>query len=265
MADSTDIADLFSVAGKTMLVTGGTRGIGYMIAEGFVKAGARVYVSSRKADACAEAEKSLQQYGDATGIPCDLADPAKARALAAEITQREGKLHVLVNNAGATWGASFDEFPDSGWDKVLGLNVKALFVLTQALRPALEHASTTGDPARVINIGSIDGLNVPKFENFSYSAAKAAVHHLTRHLAAELSPTILVNAIAPGPFPTKMLAAELEERGDEMRAGNPTGRIGKPSDAAATAIFLSSRGSSFINGAVIPLDGGLSTTAKAGG
>ena len=159
--------ELFSVAGKTVLVTGGTRGIGYMIAEGFAKAGARVYITSRKADACERAQQELSEHGDVTAIACDLSDPEQARRLAAELSEKVGALHVLVNNAGATWGAPLDEFPDSAWDKVLALNVKAPFVLTQALRPAMEKASAGGDPARVINIGSIDGLNVPKFEYYS--------------------------------------------------------------------------------------------------
>lgn len=254
------MSDLFSVDGKTILITGGTRGIGYMMAEGYLRAGARVYISSRKEEACREAAKSLSEFGDVVAIPSDVSTEDQCRALIDEIANRESQLHVLVNNAGATWGAPLDEFPELGWDKVLSVNVKAPFALTRFARPLLEKASVEGDPARVINIGSVDGLFVPTFENYSYSASKAAIHHLTRHMAAELSPSILVNAIAPGPFPTKMMEKALEESGDAIRESSPVGRIGTPGDAEATAIFLSSRASSYITGAVIPLDGGLSTT-----
>ncbi|GGO00665.1 SDR family oxidoreductase [Nocardia rhizosphaerihabitans] len=252
--------ELFSVSGKTVLVTGGTRGIGYMIAEGYLRAGARVYITSRKEAACAEAATALSEFGEVQAIPCDVTSEDQCQALIDAIAAREPKLHVLVNNAGATWGAPLDEFPDAAWDRVLGANVKAPFTMTRVARPLLEKASTEQDPARVINIGSIDGLAVPGVPNFSYSASKAAIHHLTRHLAAELAPTILVNAIAPGPFPSKMTAALLAEAGDQLKAASPVGRIGEPADIAATAVFLSSRASNFIAGAVIPLDGGLTTT-----
>lgn len=254
--------DLFSVAGKNVLVTGGTRGIGYMIAEGFLKAGARVLITSRKADACEAAEKALSTFGPVTAIASDLSDVDQSQALATAIGEHVDELHVLVNNAGATWGAAFDEFPVSGWDKIFNLNVRSVFVLTQQLRPLLEKAGTPADPARVINIGSIDGIAVPTSDNYSYGASKAAVHHLTKHMARELTPSILVNAIAPGPFPTKMMATVLAEHGDELRAQSPVGRLGEPEDAAGLAIFLSSRASTYITGATIPLDGGLSTTVQ---
>lgn len=252
--------ELFSIAGKTALVTGGTRGIGYWIAEGLVRAGARVYLSSRKQDAVDEAVAALSAHGEVIGIAADLSTEENCAALVEEIEKKEDRLHILVNNAGTTWAAPLDEFPDSGWDKVLSLNLKSPFTMTRLLRPLLDAAAVDGDPARVINIGSIDGLSVPGFGNFSYSAAKAGLHHLTRHLAAVLSPTILVNAIAPGPFPTKMMEVPLTERGDEIRAASPVGRIGEPADAAGTAVYLSSRASSFVTGAVLPLDGGFSTT-----
>ncbi|MCZ4586359.1 MULTISPECIES: SDR family oxidoreductase [Rhodococcus] len=252
--------ELFAVSGKTVLVTGGTRGIGYMIAEGYLRAGARVYISSRKEAACAEAAKRLSEHGEVHAIPCDVTSEEQCAALIDALGAREPSLHVLVNNAGATWGAPFDEFPDSAWDRVLAANVKAPFTLTKMARPLLEKASNQDDPARVINIGSIDGLAVPGVSNFSYSASKAAIHHLTRHMAAELAPSILVNAIAPGPFPSKMTAAMLTDVGDKLKDASPAGRIGEPPDIAATAIFLSSRASNYVVGAVIPLDGGLSTT-----
>ncbi|MFC0543406.1 SDR family oxidoreductase [Kutzneria chonburiensis] len=253
--------ELFSISGKVALVTGGTRGIGRMIAECYLRAGARVIISSRKVEACERARRELERYGDVTAVPADVSDRAQCERL---IGQVGDELHVLVNNAGATWGAAFDEFPDSAWDKVMGLNVRAPFVLTQLARPLLEASTTEEDPARVINIGSIDGLVVPGFKNFSYSASKAALHHLTRHMAAELAPKILVNAIAPGPFPSKMMDAALAERGDEIRAKSPVGRIGRTEDVGAAAIYLAAPATTFMTGAVIPLDGGLSTTIGLG-
>ncbi|MCF2571117.1 SDR family oxidoreductase [Brevibacterium sp. UCMA 11754] len=259
----TTSTDLFSVEGKTVLITGGTRGIGYMLAEGFLRRGARVYISSRKVEACESAAAQLAPLGEVTAVACDVGRPQDCEALIEEITARESALHVLINNAGATWGAPLDDFPGSAWDKVLTVNVKAPFMLAQLARPLLEKAAAEGDPARILNIGSIDGLVVPSFENYSYSSAKAGAHHLTRHLASALSPSILVNAIAPGAFPTKMLAKALEEKGDELREATAVGRIGDPDDIVGAAIYLSSRASSFVTGAVLPVDGGLSTTVGA--
>lgn len=253
--------ELFSVAGKTALITGGTSGIGYMIAEGYLRAGVRVYISSRKPEACRQAEQDLSQFGEVLAIPADASREDQCRSLIEAIAAREERLHILVNNAGATWGASFDEFPPAAFDKVLTLNVKAPFVLTQLARPLLEAASAPDDPARVINIGSIDGLAVPRVGNFSYSASKAAIHQLTRHLAAELAPSILVNAIAPGPFPSKMMAATLDAVGEQLAAASPVKRIGRAEDIAAAAVYLAAPATNFMTGAVIPLDGGLSTTA----
>lgn len=253
--------ELFSVAGKTALVTGGTRGIGYMIAEGYLRAGVRVYVSSRKPDACQQAQRELSQYGEVHAIPADLSRDDDCRALIDAVAAREDRLHILVNNAGATWGAAFDEFPPAAFDKVLTLNVKAPFLLTQLARPLLAAAAQPDNPARVINIGSIDGLLVPRTRNYPYSASKAAVHQLTRHLAAELAPEILVNAIAPGPFPSKMMAATLDAVGDQLIAASPVKRIGRTEDVAAAAVYLAAPATNFMTGAVIPLDGGFSTTA----
>ncbi|MEB3032104.1 SDR family oxidoreductase [[Mycobacterium] nativiensis] len=253
--------ELFSVAGKTALVTGGTSGIGYMIAEGYLRAGVRVYISSRKPEACRQAEQELSQFGEVHAIPADVSREDQCRSMIDAIAAREDRLHILVNNAGATWGAPFDEFPSAAFDKVLTLNVKAPFVLTQLARPLLEAASAADNPARVINIGSIDGLAVPRVGNFSYSASKAAIHQLTRHLAAELAPSILVNAIAPGPFPSKMMAATLDAVGEQLAAASPVKRIGRTEDIAAAAVYLAAPATNFMTGAVIPLDGGLSTTA----
>ncbi|MET0704437.1 MAG: SDR family oxidoreductase [Mycobacterium sp.] len=252
--------ELFSVSGKTALITGGTSGIGYMIAEGYLRAGVKVYISSRKPDACRAAQQELSQFGEVHAIPADVSSEEQCRALIDEVGSREDALHILVNNAGATWGAPFDAFPGAAFDKVLTLNVKAPFILTQLARPLLAAAAGVDDPARVLNIGSIDGIVVPRLNSFSYSASKAALHQLTRHLAYELAPEILVNAIAPGPFPSKMMAATLEAVGDRLAEGTPVKRIGRTEDMAGAAVYLASRAANFITGAVIPVDGGLSTT-----
>ena len=253
--------DLFSVAGKVVLVTGGSRGIGLMIARGFVEGGARVYISSRNADACDAAAAELSKHGTCIALPADVAEVAEVGRLAQAIAAREPALHVLVNNAGTNWGAPLSEYPDSAWDKVLALNVKAVFHLTRALLPQLEKAASAADPARVINIGSIDGLHVPDLETYAYSASKAAVHHLTRVLAKKLAAKrITVNAVAPGPFQSKMMAATLEKFGEAVAKTNPRKRIGTPEDMAGVAIYLASRAGAYVTGAVIPVDGGLATT-----
>jgi NAD(P)-dependent dehydrogenase (short-subunit alcohol dehydrogenase family) len=252
--------DLFSIAGKTALVTGGTRGIGRMIAEGFVDAGAVVYVSSRKAEACAEVAAELSLKGACIGLPADLSTETGCRELAGEITSLVDRLDILVNNAGATWGAPLAEYDETAFEKVLALNVKGVFHLTKFLVPLLQASGTIDEPARIINIGSIDGLAVPLLETYAYSASKAAVHHLTRHLAKRLAPTITVNAIAPGPFQSKMMAATLSAFGEQIAANAPLKRIGRPDDMAGAAIYLSSRAGAYLTGAVIPVDGGIATT-----
>ena len=253
------MANLFSIDGKAALVTGGSRGIGLMIARGFVEAGAKVYISSRKADVCDRVAAELSAHGTCVSLPADVSTEAGARQLAAAFSAREQALHVLVNNAGANWGAPLTEFPDSAWDKVLALNVKSVFHLTRQLLPQLERAVRPGDPARVINIGSIDGLQAPLLETYSYSASKAAVHHLTRVLAHKLAPRITVNAIAPGPFESKMMHETLERFRDAIVGSCPLGRIGEPEDMAGAAIYLASRAGAYLTGAVIPVDGGITT------
>ncbi len=253
------MSDLFSIAGKTAVVTGGSRGIGLMIARGFVDAGAKVYISSRKADVCQQVAAELSAHGECIALPADLSSEEECRRLADEVGAREAQLHILVNNAGATWGAPIDEHDDAAWDRVLNLNVKAVFHLTKFLRPLLEAAATEDDPARVINIGSIDGIQVPLLETYSYSSSKAAVHQLTRHLARRLAPRVTVNAVAPGPFESKMMAATLATAGDEIAASAPLKRIGRPDDMAGAAIFLASRAGSYLTGAVVPVDGGIAT------
>ena len=252
-------ADLFSVAAKTTLVTGGSRGIGRMIATGFVEAGAKVYISSRKAEVCDRVAAELSRAGQCFSIPADLSTESGCAGLAAALAEREARLDVLVNNAGATWGAPLDEYDEAAWERVLALNVKGVFHLTKFLVPQLRAAGTPEEPARVINIGSIDGLSVPVLETYAYSASKAAVHHLTRHLAKKLAPEITVNAIAPGPFESKMMAATLEAFGEQIAASNPLRRIGRPDDMAGAAIFLASPAGAYVTGAVIPVDGGMST------
>ena len=253
------INELFSVAGKVALVTGGSRGIGLMMARGFVEAGARVYICSRKKAVCDAAAAELSELGTCISLPADLGKMSEVERLAAELSSREEKLHILVNNAGATWGGSIDAFPEAGWDKVMDLNVKSPFFLLQKLLPALERAARADDPARVINVGSVDGLHTPVFENFSYASSKAALHHLTRMLAAHLAKRhINVNCIAPGPFDTDMMRPMVDKMGlDGVTANVPMARMGDGKDAAGVAIFLASRASAYVTGTVLPVDGGL--------
>jgi NAD(P)-dependent dehydrogenase (short-subunit alcohol dehydrogenase family) len=252
---------LFDLTGKVAVVTGGTRGIGLMMARGLLQAGASVYVSSRKPEAGEAAVAELGQFGRVASLPADVSREEECERLAAEVSAREERVHVLVNNAGATWGAPFAEFPASAWDKVLDLNLKAPFFLTRAFLPLLEAAAGDDDPARVVNVGSIDGLHVPSLPTYSYSASKAGLHHMTRVLARELGPRrVTVNAVAPGPFESKMMAATLAAHGDEIAASSPLGRIGRPDDMAGVVVYLASRAGAYVTGAVIPVDGGRATT-----
>lgn len=254
------MSNLFSLAGKIALVTGGAQGIGLMLSRGLVEAGAKVYVVSRKRANCDAAVAELSKIGECVALPADVSTVPEAERLAAELSAREGKLHVLVNNAGAAWGAPFEDYPDSAWDKVLALNVKGVFHLSRTCLPLLKKGAQPGDPARIINLGSIDGFCVPALDNYAYSASKAAVHHLTRVLAQRMArDNITVNAIAPGPFYTKMMAATLDQRGDEFRKKCPLGRLGEPDDMAGIAVYLASRASSYVTGQIIAVDGGFST------
>ena len=253
--------NLFDLTGKVALVTGGTRGIGLMVARGLLQAGASVYVSSRKAEAGEQAVQELSAYGQVGSLPADVSREQECVRLAAEVADREDHLDVLVNNAGATWGEALETFPESGWDKVVDLNLKAPFFLSRACLPLLTAAATADEPSRIINIGSIDGLRVPELSTYSYSSTKAAVHHLTRVLAKELGPRhVTVNAIAPGPFPSRMMAATLQEHGDAIAATSPLGRIGRDDDMAGAAVYLASRAGAYVTGAVLPVDGGIWTT-----
>jgi len=252
------VKNLFSVEGKVALVTGGSRGIGLMIARGFVENGVKTYISSRKKEVCDGVAKELSKIGTCISLPHDLATMEGVKALAADLKGRESKLDILINNAGATWGEPLDQFPEAGWDKIMTLNVKSPFFLIQELLPELRAATNSEDPARIINVGSIDGLKAPGLETYSYSASKAGINHLTRHLAKRLATEdIIVNGIAPGPFESKMMAETLHNFGDAIASQNPRKRIGTPEDVAGTAIFLCSRASAYITGAVIAVDGGI--------
>lgn len=249
---------LFDVAGRHVLVTGGTKGIGEMIVRGFHDAGATVYISSRTAEDC---EALATELGDrAVAVPADASTEDGCRQLIEDLSVHTARLDVLVNNAGATWGAPLEEYPDSAWDKVLALNLKGPFHLTVAALPLLREAADADHPARVINIGSVDGMHVPMWESYAYSASKAGIHQLTRHVARRLaSEHITVNAIAPGIFPSRMTRFAFEEDPDQLAASSPLGRVGRPDDAAGAAIFLASRASSWVTGAVLPVDGGYVT------
>lgn len=255
--------DLFGVPDKVALVTGGAGGIGRMIAEALVRGGARVLIASRKGEACATAAAELSAIGpgSAEGFAGDVSDEAAIEALVGEVRARTGRLDILANNAGITWGEPYETFPHAQWERVMGVNVAGLFSLTRALTPMLAGAASNADPARVINLGSVMGT-VPLAEGaYSYSASKAAVHHLTRILAAELAPLrITVNAFAPGPFPSRMtrFAIGSDSQRETVGGNVPLGRVGTPEDIAAATLFLCGRGGSYVSGAILPLDGGMS-------
>ena len=248
---------LFDIKGKVALITGGSRGIGEMIAEGFVKQGVKTYISSRKKEQCDNTAMRLSKFGQCISIPADLTQINEIQNLFSTINKNEKKLHILVNNAGAAWGADFDNFPENGWDKVMDTNVKSIFFLTQKFVKLLEKSGTNSDPSRVINVGSIDGIGIPRAETYSYPASKAAVHQLTRVLANRLAErNININAIAPGPFQSQMMNETLKKYEKEIINSVPRKRIGVPEDMAGAAIFLSSKASAYITGIVLPVDGG---------
>ena len=251
------ISEMFSVAGKTAIVTGGSRGIGKMIAQGFVENGVKTYIIARKAEACEATAAELSEGGVCIALPADISTTAGRNLFVEAIKQRESKIDILVNNAGAAWGASFEDYPDDGYDKVMDINVRAVFMLTRDLLPLLTKDASTENPSRVINIGSIDGLRVSSMDNFAYGASKAAVHFLTRNLAVRLARKGLTfNAIAPGPFESKMMAHTLAQFQDRIEKENPMGRIGSPRDMAGLALFLASPAATYMTGQIIALDGG---------
>ncbi len=249
--------DYFSLEGRTALVTGGSRGIGEMIAEGLLRAGARVYVSARKASACEEAAQRLGAFGPCFALPADVSGATGARAMAAHYLQHESTLDILVNNAGAAWGEDFETFPESGWDKVMDLNVKAPFFLTQALHGALKAAASRERPSKVINIASIDGISVNMLETYSYAASKAGLIHLTKRMALRLiEDHIVVNAIAPGAFASSMNKVA-RDHADEVSKVIPAGRVGTPEDMAGSAVYLASRAGDYVVGGTLVVDGGM--------
>jgi NAD(P)-dependent dehydrogenase (short-subunit alcohol dehydrogenase family) len=252
------MSELFSIAGKRALITGASQGIGRMIATGYADAGATVYVCSRNAEACHSLKKETD--GRCIAVPGDVSTEAGCRAIADALHSYEDRLDILVNNAGAAAMAPLDSFGDDVWDGVLAVNLKGPFYLVRFLLPWLRAASGPDDPSRVINIGSISATRIQDMDNYAYTASKSALHTLTRHLARRLAPAVTVNAIAPGPFPSLMMADVLEKHGAQMAAAAPMKRIGRASDVAGTAIFLASPAAAWITGTTITLDGGLSTT-----
>ncbi|RJF85910.1 SDR family oxidoreductase [Sphingomonas cavernae] len=257
-----DTSKLFSLEGRVALVTGGSRNIGKWIAEGFIAQGAKVYISSRKADACFEAAKELGP--NCTALPQDVSTVAGCKALAAQFAEQEDKLDILVNNAGAAWGEPFEQFPEQGWDKVMDLNLKSPFFLTQALHGALKAAASAQRPAKVINITSIDGQRLNPWETYSYHASKSGLIYLTKRLAARLvSDHINVTSIAPGAFASEMNRAA-RDHGDAVAKRIPSGRIGAEEDMAAAAIYLASRAGDYVVGETIAVDGGM-VNAHLGG
>ena len=251
-----DIGKLFSLEGRVALVTGGSRGIGKMIVEGFLAAGcARVYITARKVD---EINATVEEFGDRViGLPGDISNMEGIQQLADQIAEREDKLDILVNNAGAAWGQEFEEFSEAGWDRTMDLNVKTPFFLTQKLYPLLKAAATAERPGKVINIASIDGLRINPWETYPYQASKAAIIHLTRRLAGRLvKDNIFVTAIAPGAFPSSMNRAA-RDHADESAAGIPSKRVGTSEDMAAGAIYLASRAGDYVIGETLAIDGGI--------
>jgi len=258
-----DTSALFSLKGRVALVTGGSKNIGRMIAEGFIAQGAKVYISARKADVCDATARELGP--NCISLPMDVSTVEGCKALAAALAARESRLDILVNNAGAAWGAPFEEFPEAGWDKVMDLNVKSPFFLTQALYPLLKAGASPAQPAKVINITSIDGIRLNPWETYSYHASKSSLIYLTRRMAARLvRDQINVTSIAPGAFASDMNRAA-RDHGDEVARRIPSGRIGVPEDMAAAAIYLASRAGNYVVGDTITVDGGVAHANLAGG
>ncbi len=248
--------DLFSLQGRTALITGGSRGIGRMIAEGFLRQGARVYITARKAAACEQTAKELSALGHCVALPIDVSDIEGAKALLDAYAKHEKSLDILVNNAGAAWGAPFDEFPESGWDKVVDLNLKTPFFLTQTFAPLLREAAKK-QPSKVINVASIDGISVNPWETYSYAASKAGLIHLTRRMALRLiEDGIVMNGIAPGAFASEM-NKEARDHGQEVAHRVPAKRVGEPEDMAGVAIYLASRAGNYVLGQTLVVDGGV--------
>jgi len=254
------IEQLFSLAGKTALITGGSSGIGYMMAQGLLTAGATVYITSRKTEQCQQAALELSESGECIAIPADISTVEGRAHLISTLQEQESALDILINNAGASWGASYESYPLNAFDKLLNINVTSVFALTRDLTPMLAINAKPYEPSRVINLGSIDGLHITSAHHtgtFAYAASKAAVHQLTKHLAVELGPQqITVNAVAPGLFPTKMTKHSLDNYQTEFEKNSLLGRLGQPQEMAGIAIYLCSRAGAYTHGAIIPIDGG---------
>lgn len=254
------LSNLFSVKGKVALVTGGSKGIGLMISTALVKAGAKVYISSRSQESCDEAAKQMSEFGECYSIPFDLSIVENIQHLADQLSEREQKLDVLINNSGRSWGEQIDSFPEKGWDSVMTLNVKSPFYLVQRLLPLLEKAGTKEDPARIINIGSVAGIMAETQQAYSYMASKAAINHLTKGLAKDLvNRNINANAIAPGFFPSRMTRhiTDNDTVMDYAMSMVPMGRMGEADEIGSLAVYLCAKSSAYINGAIIPIDGGI--------
>jgi NAD(P)-dependent dehydrogenase (short-subunit alcohol dehydrogenase family) len=263
--DNQRLQSLFGLDGKRAVVTGGSRGIGLMIAEGLIDAGCEVIISARKAEQVADAAARLSEKGTCIGVPADLSTDEGIAHLGEVVAERWNSLDILCNNAGASWGEPIESFSPGGWDKVMNVNVRSVFFLTQELLPLLRAGASSESPSRVINTGSVNGLTPPEWDTFSYSTSKAAVHMLTKHLAKNLAKDhITVNAIAPGPFDSNMMSFALNDPASRASIANdvPMGRVGVPGDMAGVAIYLSSAAGSYVTGSVIPVGGGLSTIHK---
>lgn len=254
-----NMSDLFNIAGKRVLITGGAQGLGHMIAEEFLRRGAHVTITSRTAEVSQQAAEALQHLGDCAGLEADLSTPEGAVALAEQIKAQGHPLHVLINNAGRSGGGPIEKLPDNSWPELMALNVQSPFTLIRELLPVLRTTATQDDPARIVNLGSFVGHAIPLRPCYSYAASKAAVHHLTKMLAAELASShIAVNAIAPGYFSTRMTAGINKAHMDEIPGRIPLGRLGKPDDIAGTCVYLCSRAGAYMTGVILPVDGGLS-------
>lgn len=251
------MTDLFDLEGRIAVITGGSRGIGRMIAEEFLRRGVRTYITARKADACKQAAEEMSDLGECVAVPHDLSTMDGIRAFVGKLAEREDHVDILINNAGAAWGAEFDDFPEEGWDKVMNINLRSPFFVTQQMAPLLRAAASAEQPARVINVASIDGIRVTDMETYSYVSSKAGLIHLTRRLAKRLvAENIHVNAIAPGAFASDMNVFA-RDNPDGVSTGIPARRIGRPDDMAGTAVYMCSRAGDYLVGITLTVDGGI--------
>jgi NAD(P)-dependent dehydrogenase (short-subunit alcohol dehydrogenase family) len=259
------ISNLFNVTNKKVVITGGSRGIGLMIAQGFIQNGSSVIIISRDEEACKKVSEELTKKGPGicSYLSADLSKISECKRIVEEIEKKENYIDILINNSGCTWGAPLNDFPEFGWDKVMNLNVKSIFFLIKYCIPLLEKSAKPNSPSKIINIGSIDGIRIPSLETYSYSSSKAALHHLTKVLASKLAEkNITVNAIAAGAFETKMMASTLKQFGNIIKNSIPLQRIGTPPDICGICIYLSSTAGNWVTGAIIPVEGGVLISSK---